>query len=221
MNSKLSLLGAIVALSCGVANAGVIQVGGTPAGANGQVSNKAGVCTVDFNTGNATNACGAVYSANGAPLAASHFRTGNSSTAAAPGGDTTVYLTVGPSDGTPITITLTTPANYFGFYAGSLDSYNTVQFFLNGVMVDSFNGTQINAVAFPNTAANGANTAYIDYFPVSLYNSIVYASTSNAFETDNHAFGLAIPNAVPEPTSAALLGLGALALLARRRRNKA
>nr|WP_246294656.1 PEP-CTERM sorting domain-containing protein [Schlegelella koreensis] len=188
------------------------------AGANGQISSKAGVCTVDFNAASALNLCGATYSESGGlPLNAAHFRTGNSSVAVSPAGDTTTYLAVGPSHGTPVTVTLANPANYFGFYAGSLDDYNTVQFFLNGVLVDSFNGTDINSVVFPNSSANGLVSAFVDYFPGSLYTSIVYASTGNAFETDNHAFGLATPAGVPEPTSTALLGLGLL-LLARRRR---
>lgn len=218
VNFKLSLLGALVAFSCGVANAGVIQVGGTTTGAAGagKISAKTGVCTVTFNGGNAANACGATYAAS-----ASNFRTGSvSGQYAAPAGDTTGFFTVGPTDGTPVTVTLLTTANYFGFYAGSLDAYNTVTFFLNGVQVDRFTGTQINAVAFPGDTTDGdqAQAQYIDYFPNSFYNSIIYSSTSNAFETDSHAFGIAAPNVVPEPASTALFGLGALALLARRRR---
>ena len=189
------------------------------AGANGKVTAKPGVCTVNFNAGNAANTCGATYSAGGAPLASSHFRTGNApGQYAAPAGDSTVYLTVGPTDGSPITITLGTAANYFGFYAGSLDLFNMVQFFLGGVLIDSFTGTQINAVAFPGTAANGSNAEYIDYFPTGLYDRIVYSSSSNAFETDNHAFGIATPGRLPEPSPVLLMGLGAIALLLRRRR---
>ena len=219
MNVKATFVAIAGATVCSLATAGTIQVGGMAAGANGQVSNKAGVCTVDFNAGSAVNLCGATYSESGGlPLNPAHFRTGNSTTAVSPSGDSTTYLAVGPSHGTPITITLANAANYFGFYAGSLDTYNTVQFFLDGVLVDSFNGSDINNVVFPNSSANGLLSAFVDYFPGSLYTSIVYASTGDAFETDNHAFGLASPNGVPEPTSAALLGLGGLMLLARRRR---
>jgi hypothetical protein len=219
VKSQLKFLGVAIALACGTASAGVIQVGGTAAGSNGQVTSEPGVCTVNFNSGDATNACGATYTGNGVALAASHFRTGNAAGQyAAPVGDTSVFLTVGPTDGTPITIMLATPANYFGFFAGSLDDYNMVQFFMNGVMVDAFSGTDINSVAFPNTGANGSGNAYINYFPNALYNSIVYSSSANAFETDNHAFGLASLNGVPEPTSTALLGLGAIALLVGQRR---
>lgn len=222
MKSKLMVLGALVALSCGAANAGVIQVGGMSAGADGKISAKPGVCTVTFNGGNASNTCGATYT-QGAnqPLSAGHFRSGSQAGQyATPAGDSTIFMTVGPADGTPVNVTLATSANYFGFFAGSLDSFNLVQFFLNGVQVDSFTGTQINAVAFPGQPTNGdqGDAQYIDYFASSLFDSLVISSSNNAFETDSHAFGLATPTGVPEPTSIALLGLGALALAARRRK---
>ncbi len=231
VNMKSSLIGIALATSCAMAHAGLIQVGGAPAGANGKITAKENVCAIDFNGGNASNDCGITFtqSVNGAPgpLAASHFRSGASSSAAAPAGDSTIFLTVGPSDGTPITLTLATPADYFGFFTGSLDAYNRVQFFRDGSLVDSFTGDAINAVAFPNMATNGDRAAaqYIDYFAGSFvngqfvaafYDTIVYSSSSDAFETDNHAFGLAIP--VPEPASLSLFGLGALAFAATRRR---
>ena len=221
----MKLVGALLALSCGAASAGVIQVGGQAAGADGKISAKPGVCTVTFNGGNAANTCGATYT-QGAnqTIAASHFRSGSvSGQYAAPAGDSTIFMTVGPTDGSPVTVTLATAANYFGFFAGSLDSFNLVQFFLNGVMVDSFTGTQINAVAFPGQPTDGdqGDAQYIDYFASSLFNSLVISSSLNAFETDSHAFGLATPTGVPEPTSIALLGLGALALAARRRKQAA
>ena len=226
MNLSLKIIGALIAVSCGAAQAGTIQIGGQPNGAAGKTTAQPGVCTVTFDAGNATNTCGAVYTQGAAntPAAASHFRTGSlAGQYASPAGDTTGFFTVGPADGSPVMITLGTSANYFGFYAGSLDSFNLVQFFLNGVMVDSFTGTQINAVAFPGdpTTGNQAAAQYIDYFTSTLYNSIVYSSSSNAFETDSHAFGIASPRPLPEPSSVALLGLGVLALVARRRRVKA
>ncbi len=208
MFNSIKWVGAAFALSCGVANAGVIQVGGVGSLANGQTSAKSGVCTVDFNGRNTVNTCGVTY------IGANIVSGSNPGVYAAPQGDTSAYLTVGPNN--PVTINLATSANYFGFYGGSLDSYNSVVFVLNGVVVDSFNGTTINAVAFPNTGANGENAAYINYFASSFYNQIQYTSSSFAFETDNHAFGTAFP--VPEPTSVALLGLGAVALFAGRRR---
>ena len=202
-----------VALSTPICEAGTIQVGGMAAGADGKISAKPGVCTVTFNAGTAANACGAIYSDPGGGFSSSHIRTGSAAGQyLSPSGDTTAFLTVGPTDGTPITITLASLVNYFGFYAGSLDSYNLVQFYIGSVLVDSFTGTDINAVAFPSGSTASNASAFIDYFPTSFYDRIVYSSSLNAFETDSHAFGIASPTVVPEPSSAMLLALGAIAL---------
>lgn len=225
MNLQLNIIGALIAVSCSAAQAGTIQIGGQAAGAAGKMSDRPGVCTVTFDAGTSANTCGAVYTQGAAntAAAASHFRTGSvAGQYASPAADTTGFFTVGPADGSPVTIRLGTAANYFGFYAGSLDSFNMVQFFAGNSMVDQFSGTQINAVAFPGDPTNGNQAAaqYIDYFTSTLYDRIVYSSTSNAFETDSHAFGIASPRGVPEPSSVALLGLGVVALAARRRKSK-
>ena len=220
MNVKFKLLGALLAVSCGAASAGTIVIGGQNAGAAGKITARPGVCTVTFDSGTSANTCGAIYTTS-AP--GTNFVTGSvPGRYAAPAGDSTGYMTVGPTDGSPVTVTFAGAVlyNYFGFFAGSLDTFNTVQFFLGAVMVDSFTGSQINAVAFPGQATDGdqGDAQFIDYFPTSGYNRVVFSSSANAFETDSHAFGVA---SIPEPTSVALLGLGALALVARRRKSKA
>ena len=218
MNTKQLVLGALLAASFGAANAGTIQIGGGAASTAGKMSTKSGVCTFTFDS---ASTCSGAQTVTG-NFAASNIVTGNvSGVSAAPAGDTSAYLNVGPSRGTPITFTVSgLSANYFGFFGGSLDTYNLVQFYLNGTLVDSFTGTQINAVAFPGsqTTGNEALAQYIDYFtsPGVFYNSVVISSTSDAFELDNLAIGRSTP--LPEPGSVALLGLGAIGLLAARRR---
>lgn len=217
----------------GVAVAGVIQSGGMAAGSNGRMSAVAGACTVTFNAATAANACRATYSTDAAgltALGANSFANGTATTHAAPAGDTSSYLTVGTSDGTPVYINLSGPANYFGFYAGSLDIYNLVEFFMNGALVDSFDGAQINSIAFPGqtAAGNRAEAQYVDYFPSVLLNGksvpaffdrIRISSAGNSFETDNHAFGLA-PIAIPEPGWLSLFGMGSLLIFSfLRKRN--
>ena len=226
MNARLKLLAFAFISFSGAAHAGFITTGGMDGGNNGELSSLNGACTVDFNGGNAANSCGATYTG----ALASNFPTGTTASHASPAGDTTAYFTVGPSDGGPVSIALDQQANYFGFFTGSLDSYNLVEFYLNNIMVDAFTGTQINQVAFPGAATNGdrSRSAYVNYFPTSggtqvFFDRVVYSSTSNAFETDNHTFGQTTPDqlgSVPEPGSFALLGIAGFAFLASRRRQR-
>lgn len=231
MSKIIQLSAAALIFMQGAATAGVIQVGGMAAGSNGRMSSRASVCTVNFNSGDATNGCMATYSRDAAgtiALGATNFPTGTAANHAAPVGDTSSYLSVGSSDGTPIYVNLSVPVNYFGFYAGSLDTFNLVEFYLSGVLVDSFDGAQINAVAFPgqSTSGNQAEAQYVDYFPgvfvagrfvPALFDRIRIGSAGNSFETDNHAFGL-VALSVPEPGWLSLVGLGALLMFSFLRR---
>lgn len=230
--SKIIQVGAtVLVLMSGIAEAGMIQVGGTAAGSNGRMSSRAGVCTVSFDAGNAANECLATYSRDAAgsiALEADNLATETTVVHAAPVDDTSTYLAVGMNDGRPIYVNLSVASNYFGFYAGSLDSFNLVQFFMNGVLIDSFDGAQINAVAFPGQRTRGDLTQaqYIDYFPGVLVNGVFVparfdriqiSSSGNSFETDNHAFGIAAL-AIPEPDWLSLFGVGSLLMFVFMRR---
>lgn len=214
---KNVLIAALFLASAG-AQAGVITVGGVDETSTGNgFTSSVGNCTVSFNDGTAANTCGASYA-----LASGSIVQGTiSGQHAAPAGDTSRYLTVGPTAGNDIQVTLTEQANYFGFYAGSLDTYNEVSFYLGGSLVDSFTGTQINAVAFPGTGATGNQNlaAYINYYTTDAvqFDRVVFSSSQNAFETDNHSFAMATPpGQVPLPGTVALLGAGMLGLGALR-----
>jgi hypothetical protein len=215
VNTKLKLLAATIALVCGSANAITVTTVQTNPGL---FTTRAGVCTVDFNTAGSVSSCpGSTYAASGG--IASHIVTGNlAGQYAQPAGDATPYLTLGPSAGSPVTISLAVGANYFGFYAGSIDSYNSIMFSAVGGGTVTLTGDQINAFLVPGVGANGSQNAYFNIFTDSLFNMVTLSSSSNAFETDNHSFGIARPIGVPEPASVTLLGLGALALVAGQRR---
>jgi hypothetical protein len=139
-------------------------------------------------------------------------------TYAAPAGDATNYLTVSLDAASGRTVlTLTAQANYFGLFWGSMDSYNSIVFLMNGVVVAQFSGTNIAALtgltANGNQGSSAANR-YINFnFGSTFYDEVELISTNYAFEVDDIAFGDPLP--VPEPASLALFlaGLASLALV--------
>ena len=216
MNRRIRLVcAALVALGSSAANAIAIS---TVTTGSGTFTSQPNVCTVDFNTPASLSSCvGAIYTGNGGIL--SHVVTGDlANQYAQPANDPTPYLTVGGAIGDPVVITLSVGANYFGFYAGSIDTYNSITFTAQGGSAVTLTGSQIGA--FLGGPVNQTQAGYFNVFTDSLFTSISLMSSQAAFETDNHAFGIAFPSSVPEPASAALLGLGAVAFAATRRRRR-
>jgi hypothetical protein len=114
-----------------------------------------------------------------------------------------------------------------------MDTYNSIQFYLAGNLVDTVTGTAAAAAVPPSETANGAQTddsnnryVIINNILGGSFDSIVLVSTGNSFELDNLAWGSAgsqgAPGQTPLPAALPLFGsvLGG-GLMIRRLRKRA
>jgi hypothetical protein len=133
--------------------------------------------------------------------------------------DTTYYLTTG-YDGTPgtktETVTFAQNEWRFGLFWGSMDAYNTLEFFNGSNLVGSFTG---NDVTVPPDGADGDQSSfstdrYVNFY--GEYNKVIFQTTSPAFEVDNISTG------VPETSTWVMMlaGFGGLGFAAFRRSRK-
>lgn len=113
---------------------------------------------------------------------------------ATPYHDTTQYLTVKPN-GPSETVTFGGPFQALGLYWGSMDTYNSIEFYSGGSLVDTVTGSQA-ATATANVAAVGNQTDDLNnrYIIISgilggTFDKIVLLSTQNSFELDNLSWG--------------------------------
>lgn len=158
-----------------------------------------------------------------APVSGGLVTTGSVSTIRAqPFGSTGNYWTVGPADGSPGIMDLSSIGDIsnISFLWGSVDAYNFIDF-LDGDdnVIATFSGSDIFNPA--NGDQTNPNLNPVVRFTVTgehitSLTSLRLRSTQNAFETDNFAI-----NAVPEPATWAmmLLGFGAIGFGMRRRRS--
>jgi hypothetical protein len=134
--------------------------------------------------------------------------TGPVSGAAAPFGDTTQYTSVGtvPTPGTSQLVLSGGSINYIGLYWGSIDSYNSI------TITDADGTTVINSANYGIlNPANGnqglGGSAYVNIFDSKTITSVVFSSSTQAFEFDNLTVA-----AVPEAATWAMMILGFLGL---------
>jgi hypothetical protein len=192
-------------------------VGGAPTGVNyatfddlslGNAGGSSGGLTVSFSgTGQVvTGAASGLYAApvlssgNGAPFGI-----------AADGADTTYYLSTGIGT---VTLLLPDHMRYFGLLWGSVDNYNSLEFWDGTTHVGTLTGTDVWAGANGDQGADG--TFYVNVKSDLAFDRVVARSTGYAFELDNVAYNTTSP--IPEPATLALFGTILFSLgLARRR----
>ncbi len=146
-----------------------------------------------------------------APVTGGLVTNTSTSVRAQPYGSTGNYWTVGPSDGTPGTLDLSSFAaiGAISFIWGSVDTYNTLEVLdrLGNVITGAtFTGSDVTLPANgnqTNPATNPLVTLSITGSDQTNIGGLRLSSTQNAFETDNFAV-----TAVPEPAIWALLLLG-------------
>jgi hypothetical protein len=213
-NYGISVLAVGAMLLSASVSAYTVTVGGTAVSGEGLTTSVIGATVTDFNTGSlpAEYVGGAVV-------------TGNSSgNWASPPGDDTAYFTVGRSAGqpSPATLTLGSLNQYFGFFGGSPDDYNSLELYSGSTLVGSFTGTQLYEFAFGPGATPTGDQSEGAYWNIwadnasEYFDKVVFISTRNAFETDNHA-NLA---AVPIPAAAWLFISGFVGLMGFSTRRK-
>jgi len=127
--------------------------------------------------------------------------------------DDTWYLTV-PKNllaGNSATISFDSDYNYLGFFWGSIDTYNTIEFFDNDSLVATYKGDYVSSGSGNQTAAD--TNKYVNFFMSHSFDAIKLTSTNYAFELDNLAVAV-VP--VPGAVLLGFLGLGAAGLKLRK-----
>jgi hypothetical protein len=204
---KLLLVTAAIVAVPGAATASVTLVSVTP----GTVPYTGPVPTYDFETPAPVTGLGLVTN------------TSQSGVRAQPLGSTGNYWTVGPTDGSPGILDLSSFSDIYdlSFIWGSVDSHNLIEFLAGDIVIGSFTGNAIFDPASGSQTDPNLNPVVrfaISGSDVSSLTSVRLSSTGNAFETDNFA----INSAVPEPATWAmmLIGFGAMGVSMRRSRRK-
>lgn len=171
---------------------------------------KAGATVIDFESGLPS---GPDFFATGSLFGLYTGTTAN--VAAAPFGDSSQYYSTGKGT---TTITFDETATYLGLLWGSVDSYNSIEFYDGDILIGTINGSQIRNPANGDQGIGG--TYYVNFEVEGGFNRVKLISTGFSFEIDDLAYGADYNRvAIPEPASALLLGAGLLALgYARRRR---
>src|SRR5713226_2848076 len=138
---------------------------------------------------------------------------------ATPAGDTTTYLSTGFTGerGSKTETVFFGDHTKFGLYWGSIDAYNTISFLKGGSTVFSLTGTGVPAATANGNQTSDISNKYVNFNFTggSSYDTVVFNSTTPAFEVDN----LAVAGGVPELSTWAMMivGFGLVGLQVRRR----
>ncbi|MEH1780105.1 MAG: PEP-CTERM sorting domain-containing protein [Nostoc sp.] len=213
---SLALLGTTaVVISANPASAVTMQVN------SGQFSSYADAQTITFDNGTANDPNGFATYSN---ITNNIVQGSVSGQYASPYGDNTDFLAISPvgsnvaGDTGFVNIDFKQAVNYFGFYAGSLDSYNYIDIYNGNQLLKTFSGSDV-----PTATADGNQTSLQSNLFINLvadtgetFNRVVLRSDGVAFETDNHAYVLAsVPESNPMLGVLAIGACGMMSLFKR------
>jgi fibronectin-binding autotransporter adhesin len=103
--------------------------------------------------------------------------------------DTANYLSIGANGAE--TIFFASEQNDFGLYWGSVDSFNTINFYNGTTLVASYSGADVAPLLSNGNQGSFASNGYVEFLDLSPFNKVVLATGgSNAFEIDNVSAGL-------------------------------
>jgi hypothetical protein len=145
---------------------------------------------------------------------------GPSGSTQANGVDGTTYITAG-QDGS-VTLRFPTLETYLGILWGSVDGYNSLNFYNGATLIGTVTGSDV--LASPNGDQGINGTAYVNIGATggSAFDRVVVTSGLNAFEFDDISFNVTLStlaaDPLPEPTGLGLFGIGLLGLGFVRRR---
>jgi fibronectin-binding autotransporter adhesin len=102
--------------------------------------------------------------------------------------DTSHYLSVGANGSE--TILFTAEQNAFGLDWGSVDSFNTIQFYHGATLVASYSGADVSPLLATGGQGSSASNGYVEFKDLAPFDKVVLSSgSSNAFEVDNVSSG--------------------------------
>ena len=125
------------------------------------------------------------------------------------GPDASTYLSTGDAS---ISLVFANPQTYFGLLWGSIDGYNSLEFYNGANSVGRLRGRDV--IASPNGDQGVNGTLYVNVNSTLAFDKVIARSSSYAFEFDNVSFGArrsTLRESVPAPQSGVLLGLGLIA----------
>ena len=134
------------------------------------------------------------------------------------GADTSTYLSTGIGS---VGLQFDRMQHYFGLLWGSVDSYNSLEFYSGNTSVGTVGGRDV--LAAPNGDQGVRGTLYVNIESTLAFDRVVARSGGYAFEFDNISYGnpptrTVAPSSVPAPNAASFIGIGILAtaVVARR-----